>query len=455
MGFNEEEYLGGESKSPSQGCDTPIDADSISGSEICSTVSLTGDVWKFEKENGRTYHGYRAGVYYYPNDPSEAERLDYQSAVLDFAFDGALHQAPISNPANVLDIGTGTGSWAVQMGDLFPNATIEATDLSPIQPTNVPENVQFIIDDAAEDDWAVPENHYDYIHTRVLMGCFEDFQEIIQKGFKHTKPGGWMESLECMHPPYCDDGTMPADWPFKEWTQTMDEAAMNAGRPLRIASRLKKWYIAAGFEDVHEKVIKIPINQWPRDRHLKQLGRYWAENLLAGLQGFSLALFSRVFGWNKTEIEIYLVKIRKSITDHHVHAYTKVYTVWGRKPDPQAESSNPETTPSISVSSSQMTEEPVCNDPASIPDTFNPSNGMVESSKPTPATQADVAMPLAPPVEVFDHSQEPVNIPLPSSPKLEPIASYRKPEPSQVPLPTSPGGAEKSAMYSHRATLSI
>lgn len=102
-----------------------------------------------------------------------------------------------------------------------------------------------------------------------------------------------------------------------------------------------------------------------------------------------------------------------------------------------------------------MTEEPVCNDPASIPDTFNPSNGMVESSKPTPATQTDVAMPLAPPVEVFDHSQEPVNIPLPSSPKLEPIASYRKPEPSQVPLPTSPGGAEKSAMYSHRATLSI
>jgi metalloendopeptidase OMA1, mitochondrial len=116
-----------------------------------------------------------------------------------------------------------------------------------------------------------------------------------------------MESQDLMHPPFCDDGTMPEDWPFKEWSETMEGASNNANRPLRIANKLKAWYIDAGFVDVQQKVIRLPINSWPRDQLLKALGTYWAENLLAGLQGFSLALFSRVFGWSKTEIEVCFV----------------------------------------------------------------------------------------------------------------------------------------------------
>jgi hypothetical protein len=203
-----------------------------------------------------------------------------------------------------LDIGTGTGAWAIEMGDAYPDAIVEGTDLSPIQPTDVPANVRFVIDDAEQEDWAIPENHYDYIHTRFMMGCFEDFRGIINHAFRHTKPGGWMESQDLMHPPFCDDGTMPEDWPFKDWSDSMEEASMKANRPLRIAHRLKRWYREAGFVDVHEKIVKLPINSWPRDKHLKTLGKYWAEDLLAGLQGFTLALFSREFGWSKTEIEV-------------------------------------------------------------------------------------------------------------------------------------------------------
>ncbi|KAH8777976.1 S-adenosyl-L-methionine-dependent methyltransferase [Hyaloscypha finlandica] len=306
---------------------------SYKGSDACSSLSVTSNVWRFDKENGRTYHGYRPGVYYYPNDPTEAERLEYQHCVIDFALDSRLHYAPLFAPRYVLDIGTGTGDWAIEMGDSYPNATIEGTDLSPIQPTDVPANVQFVIDDAEQEDWAVPENHYDYIHTRFMMGCFADFREIIKQGFKHTKPGGWMESQDLMHPPFCDDGTMPDDWPFKDWSDTMDDASEKANRRLTIAHKLKRWYIEAGFVDVHEKIIKMPINSWPRNKHLKTLGKFWAENLLAGLQGFSLALFSREFMWSKTEIEVYLVNVRKSITDHRVHAYHKYYIVYGRKPE--------------------------------------------------------------------------------------------------------------------------
>lgn len=44
--------------------------------------------------------------------------------------DGKLHAAPIdSGKQRILDIGTGTGIWAVDMADTYPNAKVIGTDL--------------------------------------------------------------------------------------------------------------------------------------------------------------------------------------------------------------------------------------------------------------------------------------------------------------------------------------
>ncbi|KAH8651931.1 S-adenosyl-L-methionine-dependent methyltransferase [Tricladium varicosporioides] len=300
---------------------------------MTSSLSLTNSVYEYPQEHGRTYHGYRAGSYHFPNDPTETDRLDFQFEILKYCFKGQNYFAPLSEPKFILDIGTGTGQWAIEMGDEFPDAKVEATDLSPIQPRSVPENVHFFVDDASEDDWVLPAHHYDYIHTRVLLGCFTDFRDILRKAFYYLKPGGYMESQEILPTGSCDDGTMPADWPFLDWMKHSNEAAMESGRPLIIAHKLKRWYEAVGFVDVQEKVFKLPLNPWPKDKHLKTLGEMYEHNWLSGLQGFTMAPFSRILNWNKNEIEVYLVNVRKGISDRRVHAYNKVYVVWGRKPD--------------------------------------------------------------------------------------------------------------------------
>lgn len=47
-----------------------------------------------------------------------------------------LYFAPIGEkPARILDVGTGTGIWAIEMGDDFPDAEIVGTDLSATQPS--------------------------------------------------------------------------------------------------------------------------------------------------------------------------------------------------------------------------------------------------------------------------------------------------------------------------------
>lgn len=52
--------------------------------------------------------------------------------------DGKLHLAPIKNPHRILDIGTGTGIWAIDMADLYPSAEVVGTDIrfAPSPPAN-------------------------------------------------------------------------------------------------------------------------------------------------------------------------------------------------------------------------------------------------------------------------------------------------------------------------------
>jgi hypothetical protein len=47
---------------------------------------------------------------------------------------GRLHVAPSDKPQQILDIGTETGIWAIDIADQYPQAEGIGTDLSPIQP---------------------------------------------------------------------------------------------------------------------------------------------------------------------------------------------------------------------------------------------------------------------------------------------------------------------------------
>jgi ubiquinone/menaquinone biosynthesis C-methylase UbiE len=40
-----------------------------------------------------------------------------------------LHQAPLDNPQTVLDVGTGTGLWAIEFADEYHEAAVTGVDL--------------------------------------------------------------------------------------------------------------------------------------------------------------------------------------------------------------------------------------------------------------------------------------------------------------------------------------
>jgi hypothetical protein len=243
-------------------------------------------------------------------------------------------------------------------------------------------NVNYVLDDANHERWG--SKKWDYIHTRMMLGAFGDFREIINRSFRHLEPGGWMESQEMWPRAMCDDGTLdPTTNKFIEWIKWQDEAAMRLGMPLRIANKLKKWYQEAGFVEVKEEVLRIPINGWPKDPRYKMLGKWWGRSLLDGLQGFTMALFTRAFNWTAEEVEVYLVEVRKAIMDRSAHAYHSLqvmfairarvqltinrYVVYGRKPTEEEQRTIDERSAREATSLRDMVSDPVTEPSSSGP----------------------------------------------------------------------------------------
>src|SRR6185312_13860754 len=86
-------------------------------------------------------------AYALPKDEREISRLDLQHLIVRDALQSN-YCAPIENPQAILDVGTGTGRWAQEMAQAFPQAWVAGCDLVEVEMSKdaaelIPTNYQF------------------------------------------------------------------------------------------------------------------------------------------------------------------------------------------------------------------------------------------------------------------------------------------------------------------------
>ncbi|TKA30020.1 hypothetical protein B0A50_02739 [Salinomyces thailandicus] len=309
-----------------------LDADSALGDDTASeTRSITDSVLGYQYENGRRYHAYRAGTYPMPNDEREQERMDMQHHIYLLINGGELCEAPIPPQLDrVLDIGCGTGKWAIDFADHHPEAEVLATDLSVIQPYWIPPNVQFEIDDA-EEDWQY-HSKFDYIHIRSMGGSISDWPRLMQQAYRNLNPGGWIEVTDFEAWATTDDNSLPAGSAYVEFQERLSEAATKFGKVMNISPQFKSFVENAGFQSVVENQHKAPLSPWPKDPAFRNLGRYMYVQMLESIEPYSLALFSRVLKWQPEKIQALLAGVREDLNNRDYHMYSIVHCVYGQKP---------------------------------------------------------------------------------------------------------------------------
>ena len=207
--------------------------DSTLGSDASlRSTSVTSSIYDYRYENGRRYHAYRAGQYPLPNDEAEQDRLDLHHHVFRLVVGGQLFRAPIGrDPQRVLDFGTGTGAWVIDVADELPSALVVGTDLSPIQPETVPPNCQFYVDDF-ESEWTFgPDEAFDFIHGRAIGVSVSDFGLLYSRIYRNLKPGGWAEIQEYEAYIYSEDDLKREKCPnITKWVNLCNEASVKFGK---------------------------------------------------------------------------------------------------------------------------------------------------------------------------------------------------------------------------------
>lgn len=250
-----------------------------------------------------------------PNDEPEQFRMDMQHRCVFLASGSKLFHSPLESPIRVLDLGTGTGVWAIEMAEKFPQTRIYGVDLSPIQPDWAPENVKFEIDDV-EDEWTWPENNFDLIYSKtMLVGGIKDYRRYFEQAFKHCAPGGYFECVELTTSIRSDHREIAADNAILRWTTLLQQGIERLGSNLdvdfdQIVSLMRE----VGFVDVEKKPFKIPIGTWPSNPTLKQAGGVQLVAMLEGVEGLSLTVFTRGLEWSIENTQTLIEEVKHEFT---------------------------------------------------------------------------------------------------------------------------------------------
>lgn len=278
----------------------------------------------FRWQRGRKY--LVGAPYLLPKDMEETSRLDFQHYVIRYALKGN-YAAPLSSPRTILDVGTGTGRWAREIAELFPNANVIGSDVVEPPADKLssqggydprPPNYTFVAANVLE-GLPFADASFDFVHQRLLFLAVpaDRWPNVVQELARVTAPGGWVELVE--------SGLLvnpgPATSTYEGWTQALGR---RRGIDMAVTPMVGGYLDAAGLVNTQRRTIEIPLGRWGG-----RLGQMMAQNIFAAFQSVRPALLGQGI---TTEQEYNRIMGALMEEWERQHSTTPFYVSWGQRP---------------------------------------------------------------------------------------------------------------------------
>jgi len=83
---------------------------------------------------------------------------------------------------------------------------------------------------------------------------------------------------------------------MERWGGIFEQLGTATGKTFGICETGRELFREAGFANINERTLKIPIGTWPKDPLLKKWGLWNRQFVLQGLEGFALRGLTDLLG---------------------------------------------------------------------------------------------------------------------------------------------------------------
>jgi SAM-dependent methyltransferase len=242
-----------------------------------SIVTETAPDRRFRLFGGRRHLA--AMPYPLPKDTSEINRLDFQHYLLRTGFRGNF-AAPLADPTSILDVGCGSGRWAMELAAYFPIAQVVGVDLVPPATDDTqtlgyglekrPENYTFVAGNVLE-GLPFPDQSFDFVHQRLLITAIprDRWPFLVHELTRLARVGGWVELAECGVP---EDGGPGLTSLWNSWIELCSRRGVDFTMGHRIGELLQQ----GGLTGVQQQRLYFPMGDYGG-----RIGRMSATDCLA------------------------------------------------------------------------------------------------------------------------------------------------------------------------------
>jgi SAM-dependent methyltransferase len=196
--------------------------------------------------------------YLLPKDAQEQNRLNFQHRCLYSAI-GNHYLVPLRpDVSTILDVGTGTGIWPVEMAKLFPQAHIVGMDISAAALEYTSSSAYTFCLANVLNGLPFPDRQFDYVHQRLLVAALPatHWSTVIHELVRVTRPGGWIELLEIG---VTIQNAGPETTGLLKW---MGERSRERGFDMGLLSRLGEMLAQEELEAIESHDIPVPLGEW-------------------------------------------------------------------------------------------------------------------------------------------------------------------------------------------------